>query len=45
MILADSGYVSREFFYELQDVNIYLVAKPRANIMADNEAGICYFPF
>jgi hypothetical protein len=43
-VLADSGYVSREVFYELQDENLYLIAKPRTNMMADNEAGIGYLP-
>lgn len=43
-ILADSGYVSRVVFHDLQSKNTYLIAKPKANMMVDNESGIGYLP-
>lgn len=43
-IYADSGYVSREVFYDLQSENLYFIAKPKQSMMENNELGLGYLP-
>lgn len=43
-VLADSGYVGREVYYNLMDKNLTLIAKPRNNMIENNELGLGYLP-
>ncbi len=43
-ILADSGYVGKDVYYDLMEKNIYFIAKPRASMIANNQLGLEYLP-
>jgi hypothetical protein len=43
-ILADSGYISREQYYKLMELNTQLIAKPKESMMVDNSFGLGYLP-
>ena len=43
-ILADSGYVGKEIYYELMAKNIHFIAKPRTSMMENNSLGLSYLP-
>ena len=43
-ILADSGYVGKETYYDLMAKNIHFIAKPRASMMENNSLGLSYLP-
>ena len=43
-ILGDSGYISREQYYKLMELNTQLIAKPKESMMLDNSFGLGYLP-
>jgi hypothetical protein len=43
-ILADSGYVSRDLYFDLMAKNLQLIAKPRKSMLVDNAFGFGYLP-
>lgn len=43
-ILADSGYISEEVYYDLMENNIHFITKPKANMMKNNALGLGYLP-
>lgn len=44
-ILGDSGYVSKDLYFQLMQQNLTLIAKPKAISMEDNKNGLGLFPF
>ena len=43
-VLADSGYIGKDFYYKLMEQNLTLIAKPNVKMMENNFFGFGYLP-